>query len=403
MKSNFSKILGLFLIIFISVGPILPIIYFSQQIPDSISKIQGPWTLLSPTQPNEVKIIWESDFKSPTGIYYGITPENLTQMVLNPQATKTHYIDISDLIPNTRYYFQLHPQSLPEEEGIPQELQAKIFQFLSKPNSTESEFSFIAISDTQQSIGHGYHPQMAHILSEKVSNTAFLMTVGDLVADGKDRTLWSDYFQVASPYLSNTIFMPVIGNHDGNLGHQTTQRYPSEFHEFFPISQDNFFFLYNFNYSMAHFTICDLQYATEMELNATQLAWIENSLNASQNFPIRIVAFHAPVMSSGYYGNNSVLQQQLKPLLEKYEISLVLNGHDHHYERLEANNITYLVLGSGGAIQDPFDVLRQESQIIAYSPNYTKITCNSTEIRIETFSLSGTIIDQYTIAVEAIN
>ncbi len=192
----------------------------------------------------------------------------------------------------------------------------------------------------------------------------------------------------------------MIGNHDGNLDDAVPSRYPAEFHTYFPISRHDFFFLYSFNYSMVHFTICDLQYASPHELNATQLAWIEQDLQSAQPIPFRIVAFHCPVMSSGHYGDNLLLQTQLKPLLEKYNVQLVLNGHDHHYERLLSQNVTYVVLGCGGTLQDPHNVLRSESQAIAYGPNFTQITCNTSHIELQTLSLHGDLLDHYYIPAE---
>ncbi len=105
-------------------------------------------------------------------------------------------------------------------------------------------------------------------------------------------------------------------------------------------------------------------------------------------------------MSSGHYGDNLLLQTQLKPLLEKYNVQLVLNGHDHHYERLLSQNVTYVVLGCGGTLQDPHNVLRSESQAIAYGPNFTQITCNTSHIELQTLSLHGDLLDHYYIPAE---
>ncbi|TFH28118.1 MAG: hypothetical protein E4G98_05585, partial [Promethearchaeota archaeon] len=306
---------------------------------------------------------------------------------------------------DTPYYYQINYSQSEGRTDLFQEVdkeekQTQICHFRSKPTASSSEFTFLAISDTQQMGGNGYHPRIAQAVASRFENAKFLLTVGDLVGDGKNSENWRDYFQIAAPYLNSMVLAPVIGNHDGNLGDNVPSRYPAEFHTYFPISQHEFFFLCSFNYSMVHFTICDLQYASAHELNATQLAWIEQDLQAAQSMPFRIIAFHCPVMSSGNFGDNLLLQTQLKPLLEKYHVQLVLNGHDHHYERLFSQNVTYVVLGCGGTFQDPHDILRDESQVIAFGPNFTQITCNTTHLELQTLSLHGDLLDHYYIQAE---
>jgi len=42
----------------------------------------------------------------------------------------------------------------------------------------------------------------------------------------------------------------------------------------------------------------------------------------------------------------------LEPLFVKYNVSVVLNGHDHFYERLKPQkDIAYFVVGSGGQLR----------------------------------------------------
>jgi hypothetical protein len=42
----------------------------------------------------------------------------------------------------------------------------------------------------------------------------------------------------------------------------------------------------------------------------------------------------------------------LEPLFLKYNVSLVLNGHDHFYERIKPQKgIAYFVVGSGGQLR----------------------------------------------------
>jgi Predicted phosphohydrolases len=83
-----------------------------------------------------------------------------------------------------------------------------------------------------------------------------------------------------------------------------------------------------------------------------QIQWLEKALAAS-NDDWKIVFFHHPLYSSGdRHGSDLRLREVLEPLLIKYNVSVVLNGHDHFYERIKPQNgIVYFVVGSGGQLR----------------------------------------------------
>ena len=83
-----------------------------------------------------------------------------------------------------------------------------------------------------------------------------------------------------------------------------------------------------------------------------QMAWIEDQLQGASGAEYIIVAGHYPVYSICEHGPTSCLVSQLKPLLEKYEVSAYLNGHDHCQEHIEVNNIAYHTMGSAH-VNDP--------------------------------------------------
>ncbi len=83
-----------------------------------------------------------------------------------------------------------------------------------------------------------------------------------------------------------------------------------------------------------------------------QIAWAEKELKASTN-DWKIVYFHHPLYSSGdRHGSDLRLREVLEPLFVKYDVSVVLNGHDHFYERIKPQKgIAYFVIGSGGQLR----------------------------------------------------
>jgi len=83
-----------------------------------------------------------------------------------------------------------------------------------------------------------------------------------------------------------------------------------------------------------------------------QIEWLEKELKASDS-AWKIVYFHHPLYSSGErHGSDLRLRDVLEPLFLKYNVSVVLTGHDHFYERLKPQKgIAYFVVGSGGQLR----------------------------------------------------
>jgi hypothetical protein len=83
-----------------------------------------------------------------------------------------------------------------------------------------------------------------------------------------------------------------------------------------------------------------------------QIQWIEKELAASSS-DWKIVFFHHPLYSSGNrHGSDIRLREALEPLFLKHNVSVVLNGHDHFYERVKPQKgIAYFVVGSGGQLR----------------------------------------------------
>jgi 3',5'-cyclic AMP phosphodiesterase CpdA len=88
-------------------------------------------------------------------------------------------------------------------------------------------------------------------------------------------------------------------------------------------------------------------------MDKTQLAWLEKELEASGS-DWKIAFFHHPLYSSGgKHGSDLQLRAILEPLFVKHNVSLVLTGHDHFYERVKPQRgITHFVIGGSAKLRE---------------------------------------------------
>ncbi len=120
--------------------------------------------------------------------------------------------------------------------------------------------------------------------------------------------------------------------------------------------------------------------------SSPMLTWLKNDLAANPQ-PCTLAYWHHPLFSSGPHGN----QTKMKPTwdaLYAANVDVVLNGHDHVYERFApqtpsgvadpASGIREFVVGSGGRSHYEFSTIKPNSEVLN-SDTYgvLKLTLNS--------------------------
>lgn len=96
-----------------------------------------------------------------------------------------------------------------------------------------------------------------------------------------------------------------------------------------------------------------------------QLEWVREQLQTTKH-PCTAVYWHRPLFSSGVNGPNPDMLDLWRVLYE-HDVEIVINGHDHLYERFApqtpeglpdaARGIRQFTVGTGGA--PPYDVMRR--------------------------------------------
>lgn len=168
-----------------------------------------------------------------------------------------------------------------------------------------------------------------------------LVTTGDNVYERGEPELFAA--QLDEPYRALRRTRPLwatLGNHDVAAGHGPTQ--------------------------LRHLGLPDLPYARALpglrllfldanRVDDAQAAWLDAQLAAPGPDP-PVVVFHHAAWSCSRHDSNEQVRRSWVPILEDHRVPLVLNGHDHNYQRfVSAGGVTYVVTGGGGRALYPVD------------------------------------------------
>ncbi len=263
-------------------------------------------------------------------------------------------VTISGLEENTTYYYQIY------QNGAWGDIKTYITKDF-------DEYSFLYVADPQIGACNGQansdNPNSNlsgllaarndaynwnDILTEtltKYKNISFIISAGDQVNTAKNEYEYSGFLY--PEILSSVSLSTAIGNHDSG-----SYNYSQHF------NNPNTFDLNNetlTNYTTGHtaagsdyyYTYGDVLYIV-IDTNNYNCATHENviakAVSENENVKWKIVTFHQDIYGSGNDHSDSdgiILRTQLTPIMDKYDIDVVLQGHDHTYSR------TYQLTGDG--------------------------------------------------------
>ncbi len=204
---------------------------------------------------------------------------------------------------------------------------------------------FAAIGD----YGHAGVPERDVANLVKSWNPDFIITLGDNNYElGDSATIDQNIGQYYHEYIYNykgrygpktfsDRFFPSLGNHDYYT------RNGQAYRDYFTLPGNGRY--YDFVRGDVHFFALNSDPAEPDGISATsrQAQWLHAALAASSARWNVVYLHHAPY-SSGQHGSTQIMQWPFAA----WGASLVLAGHDHHYERLEVDGLPYFVNGLGG-------------------------------------------------------
>jgi hypothetical protein len=334
------------------------VVYFGCYLVNSQILLRGPY-LQSPTE-NSIVIKWRTSSNTNSKVLFGTDSTNLSQSIVLNNNTKEHTVKLLNLAPSTFYYYSVGNNSTSFTTP------SSRYRFKTNPvPGTEVPTRVWAIGD----FGKGNAEQVAvknsYMQYDDSSNTDVWIWLGDNVYnDGTDQEYQTKLFELNgfSDVFSWLPFWPSPGNHDYNTVWEESaflgipySNIPLEDHEGpyfdlvhvpteaeaggFPSDLELF---YSFDYGDVHFLSLNSEvfdFAQTSQGIDRMKQWIEQDLIQNTR-TFTIAYFHQPPYSKGSHDSDDAFELVMKamrervvPLLEQYDIDLVVCGHSHVFER----------------------------------------------------------------------
>ncbi len=268
-------------------------------------------------------------------------------------------------------------------------------------------FRFIYVGDAQNDIKSLWSRAIRGAFQE-ASKARFIIHAGDLVNRANADNEWDEWFYAAGWVNAMVPTVATPGNHEYERNAATNQRQLSR------LWQPQFEYPANGAPGIDGETCywVDFQGVRIVSLNsnvdlAAQTPWLESALKGNPN-KWTVVTFHHPVFSVAGDRDNSELRAAWQPVLEKYGVDLVLQGHDHAYGRTKnvmsgsngrasSQGPVYLVSVSGPKMYTITDPAKKDRMAVTAESTqlYQVVDVAGDRIVYRAFDATGKLFDQF--------
>lgn len=212
-------------------------------------------------------------------------------------------------------------------------------------------FQFLAIGDT----GTGSAEQRLLAALMKNERPRLVIHTGDVgYPSGNYETYERHYFDYYQAVMQRVPFYPCPGNHDyyepGAEPYFAVHHFPSD-----DVPEQERGRYYSVEWADAEFFSLDSNATLEAAASGRSgmLTWLDRKLKQSRKF-WRVVFFHHPPNPTGHHVGDPLCElarRHIAPILERNRVPLVLNGHEHNYQRSHPGDAgpVYVTTGGGGA------------------------------------------------------
>lgn len=282
--------------------------------------------------------------------------------------------------------------------------------------STSEKFSFLYVGDAQNYILELWS-RLVREGYRKAPEASFIVHAGDLVNHAHNEKEWNEWFEAGGWIHRMLPSLPVPGNHEYRAIEEDGEKILSvQWKPQFTLPNNGPEGLKETAYYV------DYQGVRIIGLNSldwkkwkAQAEWLEDVLKKNPN-RWTVVTYHYPLFSASSGRDNKRWRELLKPIFDKYEVDLALQGHDHSYARgrvtpKEYNMVSgvnkrdqtgtvYVVSVSGGKMYelkpDGWDDYEAERNRAGENTQlFQVITVDGNELAYESYTATGELYDSF--------
>jgi hypothetical protein len=239
------------------------------------------------------------------------------------------------------------------------------------------------------------HPKTARLV--QAMNPTAVLTMGDNQYDDAHYSDFTSYFDTSWGKFKS-IIKPVPGNHE-TYDDTPFAGYRKYFGSIATPQGKNY---YSYNIGNWHFVAIDSNdFVTEEGLaEPAQLTWLKQDLAANTKGCIAAY-YHHPYFSSGDHGDNPDVAPLWQTLVGA-KVDLVLNGHDHHYERFLPQNVNgqkdpngpvQIIGGMGGMTLYDLGAAHPATAKLLSEFGVLKLSMTDTTFSTQLIGLNSTVLD----------
>ena len=299
----------------------------------ALSQVTRQPYLQIPT-PTSITIRWQTGTGIAGKVYYGSSISDLGNSIIESEEERIyHEVNINNLKPSTKYFYSVESESKGKEnqylitppengQGIP--VRIWVISDFGQSNSDQNERRLQTIDRWKSFNNDDYH-------------ASFVLSLGDQTEDDAIYQIQHNYFSQLEKVLTVSPLYTTIGNHDN---HDSTVNYLNTFTlpqkgeaGGVPSGTEKY---YSFDYSNIHVVVlCSEIY--DAAGRKAQVDWLKKDLENNKQGWL-IACMHQPLHSAGYHptdDDKSSMQRRKEwlTMLEDHGVDLILQGHNHVYER----------------------------------------------------------------------
>lgn len=230
---------------------------------------------------------------------------------------------------------------------------SKTYTFTTREEKIE-ETSFFYVTDSQQNASKGdantsgiqettYWDLTMSDAVARFPNAAFTAHGGDIIDYAAEPAYWKRMLDSVEEYLFQYPLMNTPGNHEGDGWYSAGHACIGKLFNIDTPTDTEMGYYYSFDYGPMHFVSSlsnDIFYHYDGKYTKAQLDWLRSDLAAARENPeikwIVMMTHHGimtPTFSKVASGAfNPITYAQLMPILDEYDVDLLLYGHNHYLD-----------------------------------------------------------------------